>query len=111
MQPFPPRSITVAGVLFFASLSALGQFTTNLYVPWISEIAAQMGSDTVHIQYSLTTFLVGFALFQLVFGPLSDRLGRRRVLVFGLGLFIASTLGCVGARGPASLPSSASCKG
>ena len=99
MQPFPPRSITVAGVLFFASLSALGQFTTNLYVPWISEIAAQMGSDTVHIQYSLTTFLVGFALFQLVFGPLSDRLGRRRVLVFGLGLFIASTLGCVGARG------------
>lgn len=99
MQPLPPRSITVVGVVFFASLSALGQFTTNLYVPWISEIAAQMGSEPVHIQHSLTTFLVGFALFQLVFGPLSDRLGRRKVLVFGLGLFIASTLGCVGARG------------
>ena len=77
-----------------AMLTALGPLSTDFYLPSLPDIARVMGSDVAGAQATLSAFLFGFAAGQILWGPLSDRLGRRPILLFGLVLFIAATLAC-----------------
>ena len=74
------------GVLI--ALSALG---TDLYVPALPDVAASFASPVSAVQLTLTTFFLGLAVGQLVWGPLSDRYGRRPVLLTALGIMLAVT--------------------
>jgi len=74
------------GVLI--ALSALG---TDLYVPALPDVAASFASPVSAVQLTLTTFFLGLAAGQLVWGPLSDRYGRRPVLLSALGIMLAVT--------------------
>jgi DHA1 family bicyclomycin/chloramphenicol resistance-like MFS transporter len=88
------RPDTLAMTAVLAMLTALGPLSTDFYLPSLPEIARVMESDIAGAQATLSVFLFGFAGGQIVWGPISDRIGRRPVLLIGLGLFIAATLAC-----------------
>ena len=73
-------------------LIALAALGTDLYVPALPAVAEAFGSSVDAAQFTLTTFFVGFAAGQLLWGPLSDRYGRKPVLLAGLALALAAAL-------------------
>jgi DHA1 family bicyclomycin/chloramphenicol resistance-like MFS transporter len=73
--------IRLSLLLTLALLGALAPIATDLYLPGFPAIASDLGSDASGVQLTLTTFLVGLAVGQVVMGPLSDRYGRRWPLV------------------------------
>ena len=82
------------GFMFYlAGLSMLGYLATDMYLPAFGAMQQDLQISAGAISASLSIFLAGFAFAQLVWGPLSDRLGRRPVLLIGLALF---ALGCLG---------------
>ncbi|TNU76239.1 multidrug effflux MFS transporter [Miniimonas arenae] len=87
-----PHLLTTRLLLALALLSAVAPFATDLYLPAFPAMATDLGTDPTAIQLTLTAFLVGMAAGQLIFGPLSDRLGRRLPLVIGAVVFVLSSL-------------------
>lgn len=82
------------GFMFYlAGLSMLGYLATDMYLPAFSAMQQDLQISASAISASLSIFLAGFAFAQLVWGPLSDNLGRKPVLLLGLALF---ALGCLG---------------
>ncbi len=75
-------------------LSAIGPFAIDMYLPALPAIGADFGVGTSAVQASLMAFFVALGLGQLVYGPVSDMLGRKAPLYFGLGLFILASIGC-----------------
>ncbi|KRE09325.1 multidrug transporter [Bosea sp. Root381] len=88
------RPDTLAMTAVLAMLTALGPLATDFYLPSLPDIARVMGSDVAGAQATLSSFLFGFAGGQLLWGPLSDRLGRKPVLLVGFGIFVLATLAC-----------------
>lgn len=84
-------------VALLASLAALGTLSTNILLPAFPDIAAGLGVPSRQMGLLLSSFLVAFALGQLVVGPLSDRIGRVRPILWGLALFVAGSLVAAGA--------------
>lgn len=94
--PTRPRGRTVAlWVVMLGSLCALPAFTTDMYLPGIPQVAADLGSTEAMAQLTVSAMLVGGGLGQLVIGPLSDRFGRRAPLLVGLVLHVVTSLLCV----------------
>jgi DHA1 family bicyclomycin/chloramphenicol resistance-like MFS transporter len=85
---------TFAMTVVLALLTALGPLSTDMYLPSLPTIAADLGATTAGAQLTLSAFLLGFAVGQFVYGPVSDRVGRRPVLLFGLGLFTLASVAC-----------------
>lgn len=80
-------------LLILVAISGLGPLALNIFVPSMPGLQAAFGVDYATAQLTLTLYLIGMAGCQLFYGPLSDRFGRRPVLIGGLALFvIASTL-------------------
>ncbi|MDJ1158817.1 multidrug effflux MFS transporter [Chelatococcus sp. SYSU_G07232] len=88
------RPDTLAMTAVLALLTALGPLSTDMYLPSLPAIARDFGTTTAAVQATLSAFLFGFAAGQLVYGPLSDKFGRKPVLLGGLALFIAATAAC-----------------
>jgi DHA1 family bicyclomycin/chloramphenicol resistance-like MFS transporter len=85
---------TLALTVVLALLTALGPLSTDMYLPSLPAIAAGLGATTGQTQLTLSAFLLGFAAGQFFYGPISDRVGRKPVLLFGLGLFTLASLIC-----------------
>lgn len=77
------------------NLTAFGPFVTDFYLPCLPELASCFGVSASLIQVSLTTGMLGLAFGQLFVGPIADKFGRRRPLLWGLALFVLSTIGCM----------------
>ena len=75
-------------------LSAIGPFSIDMYLPGFEAIAASLDTTTAHIQLSLTSFFIGIAAGQMIYGPLLDRFGRKIPLIVGLVIYIAASVGC-----------------
>lgn len=82
-------------LVFLGALSAFGPFVMDMYTPALPEMAKWFDCPNSLIQLGLTTGLIGLAAGQLIFGPLSDRYGRRHPLMCAMVLFILSTFGCI----------------
>ena len=85
-----PRGIAI----LLASLSALGPFSIDTYLPSFHEIADKLSATQLEVQQTLSIYLFSFALMTLWHGAISDRFGRRRVILIALVLFAAASAGC-----------------
>ncbi len=81
-------------ILLLGSLCVVTPFAIDMYLPAFSKIAAEYKTTTSEISLSLSTYFVGFALGQLIYGPLLDRFGRKRPLNVGLVVYIVCAIGC-----------------
>ncbi len=90
-------------LLVCASLTALGPLSIDMYLPSFPSLAADLGTDIGQIQLTLGTFLVGLAVGQAFYGPISDRFGRKPPLYAGLALYTIAAVGCATAGGVTSL--------
>ena len=95
-QPEGPTTGTVPGVILvaLALAGAIGPFATDTYLPGLPLITGEFGVTASTAQLTLTAFLIALGLGQLVIGPLSDRLGRRRLLVLGSVGTVAAAIVC-----------------
>jgi DHA1 family bicyclomycin/chloramphenicol resistance-like MFS transporter len=87
------RRRKVLYILMLGALTALGPFTIDLYLPAFPALEASLGVSEAAVQLTLAGTTVGFALGQLVVGPLSDTFGRRLPLILATALHIAASLG------------------
>lgn len=85
-------------IVLLTALAALGMLSTNIYLPALPVIGEALHADADTVRLTLTVYLAVFAVCQLIAGPLSDRYGRRPVLVAGLVLFFLATLVCATAQ-------------
>ena len=76
------------------SLCVVTPFAIDMYLPAFATIAAEFHTTTAQISLSLSTYFVGFAMGQMLYGPLLDRYGRKRPLYVGLVAYILCSLGC-----------------
>ncbi|OUE94140.1 inner membrane transporter YdhC [Klebsiella aerogenes] len=79
--------------MWLGGLSVLGFLATDMYLPAFAAIQQDLNTSAASVSASLSLFLAGFALGQLFWGPLSDRYGRKPILLAGLAIF---ALGCLG---------------
>ncbi|CRY53980.1 MULTISPECIES: purine nucleoside transporter PunC [Yersinia] len=84
---------TSSFMFYLAGLSMLGYLATDMYLPAFGAMQQELQTSAGAISASLSIFLAGFAIAQLIWGPVSDKLGRKPVLLAGLGLF---AIGCLG---------------
>src|SRR3954464_6923563 len=93
--PAPPsRAVRARLILILGALSAFGPLSLDLYLPALPALAGDLRSSTSVAQLTLTACLVGLALGQLVAGPVSDALGRRRPLLVGVAAYATASLLC-----------------
>ncbi len=81
-------------ILVLGSLTAIGPFSIDMYLPGFPAIARDLRTDISHVALTLTSYFIGITLGQLVYGPLLDRYGRKKPLVAGLLIYIAAAIGC-----------------
>jgi len=89
---FPAHSMAV--IITLAAVVALGPLSTDMYLPALPQLTGVFSTTIDQVQVTLSVFLYGFAVAQLVYGPLADRFGRKPILLIGLILFLASSVGC-----------------
>jgi DHA1 family bicyclomycin/chloramphenicol resistance-like MFS transporter len=88
------QPVKTTGLVFILILSALMAFTslsTDIYLPAMPVMANELQGN---VELTITGFLVGFCIAQLIWGPISDHLGRRIPLVIGMVLFVIGSIGC-----------------
>lgn len=104
MHPNPrgPQAALPA-LLPLAVLAGISPLATDMYIPGLPALASDLGTDAGTAQLSLTTFLVAFAVGQLLIGPVSDAVGRRRVLLIGVAVFAVTSVACALAPDVATL--------
>ena len=82
-------------IVLLSMLMGIQPVTTDLYLPALPAIRAEFGAELSQVQLTLSALLLAFGTSQLAWGPLSDRFGRRPILLWGLSTFTLAGLGCV----------------
>ncbi|MEU4896887.1 multidrug effflux MFS transporter [Streptomyces sp. NPDC044780] len=90
-----PSRRPAALIALLGALTAVAPLAIDMYVPGFPEMARTLHTNDSSVQLSMTGFLAGLVIGQLVIGPLSDGLGRRRPLIAGTALFVVLSLVCV----------------
>lgn len=98
-------------LVWLAGLSVLGFLATDMYLPAFAAIQADLQTPASAVSASLSLFLAGFAAAQLLWGPLSDRYGRKPVLLIGLTIFALGSLGMLWVENAATPAGIAFCTG
>jgi DHA1 family bicyclomycin/chloramphenicol resistance-like MFS transporter len=81
-------------ILLLGSLTALGPFSIDMYLPGFPAIAKDLHTTVARVSLSLSGFFIGISAGQLLYGPLLDRFGRKKPLYIGLMVYIISSIGC-----------------
>ena len=81
-------------ILLLGSLTALGPFSIDMYLPGFPAIAKDLHTTVARVSLSLSGFFIGISVGQLLYGPLLDRFGRKKPLYIGLSVYIISSIGC-----------------
>ena len=81
-------------LLIIVALVAIGPFTIDVYLPAMPTLQRFFDTEPEAVQLTLSMYILGFAVAQLFVGPLSDRFGRKPIILGGLGLYIAASIGC-----------------
>ncbi len=78
-----------------AALSAFGPFVTDMYLPALPNLSQAFCTNTFLVQLSMGICMFGLGIGQLFVGPISDKFGRRKPLLFSMYLFVAASIGCI----------------
>lgn len=81
-------------VLILGALTAFGPLAIDFYLPAFPAMAQAFATDEKHVQTTLAAYFLGLSIGQLAYGPVADRFGRRKPLLFGVALFALASLGC-----------------
>ncbi|QCI14762.1 multidrug effflux MFS transporter [Pseudomonas putida] len=81
-------------VLILGALSAFGPLAIDFYLPAFPAMAQAFATDEQHVQTTLAAYFLGLSIGQLAYGPVADRFGRRKPLLFGVTLFTLASLAC-----------------
>lgn len=81
-------------LLILGALSAFAPLAIDFYLPAFPTMAQAFGTDEQHVQATLAAYFLGLSIGQLAYGPVADRFGRRKPLLFGVALFTAASLVC-----------------
>lgn len=92
-----------AWIMLLALLTALGPLSIDMYLPALPQMASDFGVSTQMMANTLPAYFLGLAMGQLVYGPISDRIGRKKPLYLGLSLYAIASLLCVFASSEWSL--------
>ena len=87
--PMPPGLV----VVFLATLLGIQPVTTDLYLPALPALTSSFSAPIAQAQLTLSALLLAFGVSQLVWGPLSDRFGRRPILLIGLAAYVVAAIG------------------
>jgi DHA1 family bicyclomycin/chloramphenicol resistance-like MFS transporter len=82
-------------ILILGSLTALGPFSIDMYLPGFAAIAKDLNTTVAEVSMTLSSYFIGISAGQLLYGPLLDRFGRKKPLFFGLLVYIMASLGCI----------------
>jgi DHA1 family bicyclomycin/chloramphenicol resistance-like MFS transporter len=88
------RPHTFAMTALLAVLTSVGPLSTDMYLPSLPSIGLDLGASPAHVQLTISSYLAGFAVGQIVYGPISDQYGRKPVLVGSLLAFALASVGC-----------------
>jgi MFS transporter, DHA1 family, multidrug resistance protein len=88
------RPGSLALTLLLAMLTGLGPLSVDMYLASLPSIGRLLDAPTSQVQLTISAYLIGFAIAQVFYGPLSDRHGRRPVLIAALGIYLLATLAC-----------------
>lgn len=80
--------------LLLGSLTAIGPLSIDMYLPGFPGIAQSLGTNSGAVQFTLAAFFIGLALGQALYGPFTDRFGRKPPLYFGIALYALASVGC-----------------
>jgi MFS transporter, DHA1 family, multidrug resistance protein len=94
---------TFALTLLLSFLTALGPLSMDMYLPSLPEIAHSLNAPVLDAQLTISAYLFGFAVGQIFYGPISDRFGRKPVLLIAVVLYAVATIGCAMAQSIESL--------
>ncbi len=87
-----PKMNRLWAAVILGSLTAFGPLSVDMYLPGLPDLAAGFNTQASSAQFTLTSFLIGMAVGQLVVGPMSDSRGRKGPLMAGLVIFAISSL-------------------
>lgn len=93
MQPARPSNLAL--ILILGALTIVSPFSIDMYLPAFPQIAAALGTDAAEISLSLSSYFIGLAVGQILYGPLLDRFGRKKPVYGGLSLYILASIGCL----------------
>ncbi|MGL5166077.1 MAG: multidrug effflux MFS transporter [Afipia sp.] len=88
------RSSMSTRIIVLAALAAVGSFATNILLPSLPSMAKALNVSTAAVSSTISVYLAVFAIGQLIVGPLSDRYGRWKPVLFGLGIFVLGSVWC-----------------
>ena len=102
MRPAPPINTPANSsgsnelriLVILSALMSFSSISTDMYLPAMPTLVTDLHTDIGRVELTISSFLIGFSLGQLFWGPISDRVGRRLPIALGLLLFIGGSLGC-----------------
>ncbi|HEY0503039.1 MAG TPA: multidrug effflux MFS transporter, partial [Lysobacter sp.] len=100
-MPDQPRTLSISVrrlALLLGGLAMFGPFSIDTIFPAFPSIGSQFSADKLAMQQTISVYLVAYALMSIVHGPLSDAIGRRRVILGGLFVFAIASVGCAMAK-------------
>jgi MFS transporter, DHA1 family, multidrug resistance protein len=81
-------------IFIFGFLSAIAPLSIDIYLPALPMLRQTLAADEAQTPFTLSAFFIGFGGGQLLFGPLSDRFGRKPLLLVGLVVYVAASIAC-----------------
>ncbi|SPL71041.1 multidrug effflux MFS transporter [Acinetobacter stercoris] len=89
------KQYSTGWIMLLALFTSLGPLSIDMYLPALSQMADDFDVSTQQIANTLPAYFLGLAIGQLIYGPISDRIGRKKPLYFGMALFTVASLFCV----------------
>lgn len=94
-QAVTAQKYSLNWILLLALLTAIAPLSTDMYLPALPDMAKEFSVSTLLVSSSLPAYFFGLAIGQLIYGPISDRIGRKIPLIFGLSLHIVASILCI----------------
>lgn len=81
-------------IAILTMLSMMGLLASDIYLPAMHKMMIHFDTSEANIQLTISIYLLGLSIFQLIYGPLSDQIGRKNIIVCGVVFYIAGSIGC-----------------